>query len=228
MRVEAVLVDAGGVLVTPDPARIAAALAPFGLAVGADHCVRAHYAAVGELTRVTEGDSSVFRPYHHAFAVSCGADDDVLDAAVAALADEFSRPPMFTYVLPGAVEALRALCELDLQVAIVTNSGGYAEEMLRELGVCQAGAGPLPNVAMVVDSAVVGFEKPDPRIFEHTLDRLEVRADAAVHVGDTPAADVAGALAAGVTPVLIDPHDEHPNVTCTKVDHLADVVGIVR
>jgi FMN phosphatase YigB (HAD superfamily) len=47
-------------------------------------------------------------------------------------------------------------------------------------------------------------------------------------VGDTPAADVVGARAAGVTPILVDPFDLHEDVDCLRVRSLADVVGIVR
>jgi FMN phosphatase YigB (HAD superfamily) len=48
-----------------------------------------------------------------------------------------------------------------------------------------------------------------------------------IHVGDTPAADVDGAHAAGVTPVLVDPYDDHPELTVTKIRALADVVALV-
>jgi len=50
----------------------------------------------------------------------------------------------------------------------------------------------------------------------------------AIHVGDTPAADVAGARAAGITPILIDPYDLHRDIECARVHSLADVVAMVR
>ena len=228
MRVEAVLVDAGGVLVVPDPTRMGSALAPLGGSVDSDVTARAHYAGVAAVTRVGEGDPGAWKPYHRAYATACGVEEVYLDDAIAAIADEFLRPPVFTCVLPGAIDALRALAKLDLKIAIVTNSGGYAERLLSDLAICQVGAGPLAPVAAVIDSAIVGYEKPDPRIFELALEALGVEAHAAIHVGDTPAADVAGAIAAGITPVLIDPHDAHLDVACTRIRHLADVVPLVR
>ena len=46
-------------------------------------------------------------------------------------------------------------------------------------------------------------------------------------MGDIVAADVEGARAAGVTPVLMDPYDLHPDVDVLRVRSLRDVVAIV-
>jgi hypothetical protein len=47
-------------------------------------------------------------------------------------------------------------------------------------------------------------------------------------VGDTPGADVDGARAAGVYPVLVDPYDLHAGLDVERVGSLADVVELVR
>jgi putative hydrolase of the HAD superfamily len=83
-------------------------------------------------------------------------------------------------------------------------------------------------VEVILDSTVVGIAKPDPRIFDLALDALGVPADRALHVGDTPGADVDGARAADVHPVLVDPYDLHPDLDVERVDSLADVVELVR
>jgi putative hydrolase of the HAD superfamily len=88
-------------------------------------------------------------------------------------------------------------------------------------------------VAVVIDSTVVGIEKPDPRIFTFALDALGVSAEDAagvVHVGDTIFADVRGARAAGLRPLHLDPYGDCP---AAPDDHehvrsLADVAQIVR
>ena len=226
--VEAVLVDAGGVLVVPDPERVASVLAPFGASVDEAIAARSHYVGVAALERVTEGDRNSFMPYHRAYAASCQVPATNLDEAVDALADEFLRTPMFTCVVPGATDALRALDALGVMVAIVSNSRGEAEEVLCRIGICQVGPGPLPRVAAVFDSAIVGFEKPDPRIFEHALTHLGVGPDVTIHVGDTPAADIVGAVAAGIRPVLVDPHDDHVGLPHARVRSLGDVVQLVK
>jgi len=60
---------------------------------------------------------------------------------------------------------------------------------------------------VVIDSAVVGVAKPDPAIFNLALDTLGVPANGTVlHVGDSLRYDIAGAVAAGLQPVHLDPH----------------------
>ena len=66
---------------------------------------------------------------------------------------------------------------------------------------------------MVIDSAVVGVSKPDPAIFALALDALglpDVARSTVVHVGDSLRYDVAGALAAGIRPIHLDPHGYCP------------------
>jgi putative hydrolase of the HAD superfamily len=56
----------------------------------------------------------------------------------------------------------------------------------------------------VVASAVVGFDKPAPQLFEAALELAGCDAADALHVGDSPAADVAGAQAAGIRALLLE------------------------
>ncbi|HEX3667973.1 MAG TPA: HAD-IA family hydrolase, partial [Acidimicrobiia bacterium] len=83
-------------------------------------------------------------------------------------------------------------------------------------------------VEAIFDSTVVGVAKPDPRIFELALEALAVPATRAIHVGDTPGADVDGARAAGVRPVLVDPYYFHSDLDVERVTSLLDVVELVR
>jgi len=75
-------------------------------------------------------------------------------------------------------------------------------------------------MGVILDSAVVGVAKPDPGIFRIALDALNVPADGtALHVGDSLRYDVAGALAAGLQPVHMDPYrlccapEGHPHIS---------------
>jgi putative hydrolase of the HAD superfamily len=84
-------------------------------------------------------------------------------------------------------------------------------------------------VGVVVDSAVAGVAKPDPAIFRIALDALGVPPSRTVlHVGDSLRFDVAGALAAGLQPVHLDPYgfcpnpDGHPHIRA-----LAELAGML-
>jgi len=97
---------------------------------------------------------------------------------------------------------------------------------LRSYEICQVGPGPGVPVDAILDSTHVGVAKPDPAIFRMALDILGVPPERAVHIGDTPAADIAGARAAGVRPVLVDPYDLHPEADCLRVASLAGLVQL--
>lgn len=124
---------------------------------------------------------------------------------------------LWTRPCEGAREAIDAIARLGLRQACVSNSDGRAEMHLADCGVRD-------GLEFVVDSQIVGVEKPDPRIFAIALDRLGVRAERALYVGDILSVDAAGASAAGLHFVLIDPHGDYgpPEVArIASIDRLA-------
>jgi putative hydrolase of the HAD superfamily len=226
--IEAVLVDVGGVLVLPDHDRIAGAFERAGVSVDRACLDRAHYAGVAALTEFTEGDRDIWVAYNRAYARACDTPEDALDDTVEHLLNEFATGEVWSRPVPGSVDALRRFGTLGVQLAIVSNADGNAEPRLRDLGICQIGPGRGAPVQAILDSTVVGVAKPDPRIFELALDALAVPAERAVHVGDTPGADVDGARAADVHPILVDPCDFHADLDVERVTSVVDVVDLVR
>ena len=97
-----------------------------------------------------------------------------------------------------------------MPLGVVSNASGQIEAVLRRSGVCQVGAGAGTPVRCVIDSAVVGVAKPDPAIFDHAEVHFPgIARDRIAYVGDSVTMDVGGATAAGLHPILIDPHDDH-------------------
>ena len=96
---------------------------------------------------------------------------------------------------PDAAPALRAVGDLGLATAVVSNGDCSLPGALRSAGI---------EMDVVVDSATTGAAKPDPAIFELALRRLGVEAAAALHVGDAPELDGEGARAAGIDVVIVD------------------------
>lgn len=225
-RIDAVLVDLGGVVYLPDHDRMTAALARLGVAPTHDDLDRAHFAGVAATDDFTS-DHSVWHAYNLAYAKVHGVPDEHLDHARTVLLEEFAKGDVWTREIPGAREALVAVAATGVQIAIVSNADGTVEEQLRADGICQVGPGAGVAVGAVLDSGVAGVAKPDPAIFHLALDALGVAPEHTLHVGDTPAADVAGARAAGVHPVLVDPYDHHPHLDVVRIRHLRDLVGML-
>jgi len=224
--VRAVLLDVGGVFHLPDHDRIVDAMGRAGVTVDPAELDRAHYAGVRALTSFREGDRAIWLAYNRGYAAALGAGDRV-EAVAEILLSEFTTGGVWTRIIPGSREALAALKARGVKLAIVSNADGSVEAQLAGDGICQVGPGPGVEVDAVLDSSVVGVAKPDPRMFELALERVGVAPEHAIHVGDTPAADVDGAAAAGVTPVLVDPYDDHADLPVTRVAGLGEVASML-
>jgi YjjG family noncanonical pyrimidine nucleotidase len=95
--------------------------------------------------------------------------------------------------------ALMAAVKRHARIGIVSNNVlDEQEEKLRFCGLDQF-------VDELVVSGEVGVSKPDPEIFRVALDRLGVTPEQTVMVGDSWAADVEGARAAGIRSVWFNP-----------------------
>jgi len=211
--VSAILLDAGGVLIFPQPDLLRPPLQALGLAPDVASFERAHYRAmvVQDLAVVPPVTGTWWREYLVGYFAACGvAEDQCGDLATEVAAATMGRA--WTHVGTGVMAGLRALAALGLPIGVVSNADGTVQAELRRLGVCYTPDGPGPHpagvpVGVVVDSTVVGVAKPDPAIFGIALDALGVPAGGTVlHVGDSLRYDVAGALAAGLQPVHLDPH----------------------
>ncbi len=95
--------------------------------------------------------------------------------------------------VPAALQALRRAGH---RLVVVSNWDVSLHETLRRTGL----AGLVDGA---ISSAEAGAAKPDPRIFARALALAGGEAQGAMHAGDSLEHDVAGALAAGLRPVLV-------------------------
>jgi putative hydrolase of the HAD superfamily len=233
--ITAVLLDAGGVLIFPEPEAMLASLRAAGLAPDLAVFERAHYRAMSVLdmpgSPAPQRDSW-WTSYLADYITECGVPTDSVTEVAAELA---GNPDLgWNLVGSGVPAGLRDLAALGVPLGIVSNSNGTVEADLRRLGVCQTGDGDGVPVGVVVDSEIAGVAKPDPAIFRIALDALGVAASQAVlHVGDSLRYDVTGALAAGLRPVHLDPFGfcpapaGHQHVT-SLAGLLEDIAGPAR
>jgi putative hydrolase of the HAD superfamily len=125
-------------------------------------------------------------------------------------------------VFADVVPALAALHALGCSLGVVSNFDGRAFPILGGLGLA-------PWFASVTLSRQVGVTKPNPTIFARALARHGVEPAQALHVGDSPVEDCAGARAAGLRAVLIDRTGRHADGPgFARVDSLAALPGMIR
>jgi putative hydrolase of the HAD superfamily len=119
------------------------------------------------------------------------------DAYFDALFAFFADPANWTCDRDAPV-LLGALRESGLEVGLISNFDYRIYAILDALGLRR-------HFDSITISSEAGYAKPAPEIFHIALERHSVHADEALHVGDSEALDVAGAHAAGVAAVLVDP-----------------------
>jgi putative hydrolase of the HAD superfamily len=117
-------------------------------------------------------------------------------------ADEFAQAHYARYQVvrqpvAGALALLQAL-KPQYRIGIVTNNRtAEQEDKLRHLGMSHL-------LDALITSEEVGVTKPDPRIFQVALQRLNAQPAETVMVGDNWQADVLGALAVGIRPLWLN------------------------
>ena len=120
----------------------------------------------------------------------CGAEAGTdFEALFAALYERFCQPgvwELYSDVRP-VLERLRG----GFALGVISNFDGRLRRILYDLDV-------LPLFETIVISSEAGADKPHPLIFEEALRRLGVQPAEAIHVGDDPVHDWAGAASAGI------------------------------
>ena len=118
---------------------------------------------------------------------------------------------------PEVPRVLAELGEMGVVRVVVSNWDVSLRAVLAQIGLDTLVDG-------IVISAEVGASKPDPVIFERALAVAGVAADAALHVGDTVDADLAGARAAGVRALHLD----RSGADASALASLTGLPGLVR
>lgn len=220
--VDTVLLDAGGVLLLPDPAALREALAGEGIVIDDEAARLAHYACMAELDRLDRLDW----PAVDAFLLRhLGVGEEQVPGLVARVEELYLSRPWVP--IKGAAEALTALQSAGYRLAVVSNATGTIEAQLLEGEICSVEGHRGARVEVVIDSHVVGVEKPDPRIFEIALEAIGGRREHCVYVGDTNFFDVRGARAAGIRVLHADPYRFCPLTDHPHLGGLEDLLGLL-
>jgi putative hydrolase of the HAD superfamily len=131
-------------------------------------------------------------------------------------ADNWNR--LWSRVPEGLPQAFEAFKKTGRSLGIISNADGTVAEKLEKAGL-------FPFFDFVIDSGLVGVEKPDPAIFQLGLDRAELPPERVLYVGDLFAIDVIGARAAKITGALVDPFGDWKEANCPK---RPSVTGFVK
>jgi putative hydrolase of the HAD superfamily len=105
--------------------------------------------------------------------------------------------PKLSVPMPHARETLMALQARGIKLGLITNGKTRVQQQKLET------LGFKDFFDPILVSEHVGVKKPDPRIFEIALERLQLEASDVWMVGDHPVNDVLGARGAGLIGVWL-------------------------
>ena len=139
--------------------------------------------------------------------------------AVTPLREAF-RDPASWLVFDDVIPVLSALRRAGARLAIVSNWDSSLPALLDRLGLATW-------FDAIVVSHLEGMEKPRPELFLLAVARLGGTPVEALHVGDVPELDEAGATAAGIASVIVDRRSRLAATRRSLAD-LSTVPAIVR
>jgi putative hydrolase of the HAD superfamily len=173
---------------------------------------------LGEVPRAI--DHFYWGAYLRALVERIGAPESEHGRLTQRVAEGFRDITLWSRVLPETPPYLEKLRADGYFLGVISNSVGTMEEQLARLDLAR-------HFEMVIDSAVVGVEKPHPEIFKIALDRAGAKPQETVFVGDTHATDIGGAQLAGLRGVLIDRVGAYPNAACPRINSLPELDSIL-
>ncbi|HEV2146840.1 MAG TPA: HAD-IA family hydrolase [Longimicrobiaceae bacterium] len=212
---KAIIFDAGNTLVWLDHPFLVELLRDQGVEATEEEIAAAEYGAkrvLDEMVRSGEAgnDESRGRVFFREIFRQVGLADEHFAPVAKRLYARHAERNLWSNVRERTAETLEELRRRGYRLGVISNADGRVEALLESVGL-------RPHFDFVIDSARVGIEKPDPRIFRMGLERLGVAPEDAVYVGDIYEIDVVGARGAGMAAVLVDPLGRWTDLDCDRI-----------
>ncbi|RLD37743.1 MAG: noncanonical pyrimidine nucleotidase, YjjG family [Bacteroidetes bacterium] len=139
-----------------------------------------------------------------------------------AIASEYIRiSPTKTKLYPNAVEVIAKLSK-KYKLHILTN--GFSEVQFIKV----ENSGLAPYISTIITSEMAGAQKPDPKIFQYTLEKAGAKKEETLMIGDDLEADILGAKNVGLDQIYVNfekkPHTEKP---LHEVNSLLEILKIL-
>lgn len=127
--------------------------------------------------------------------------------------------PKNNYLRDGAQELLDYLkAQNQYQLHIITN--GFKDVSLKKI----KGSGIEHYFNVVVSAEDVNTRKPDPKVFQHALDKAKASKEESIIIGDDYIADIEGGLRFGIQAIFYNILDiETKNNNFIEIKHLNEV-----
>ena len=213
---QAIFFDVGNTLLFPDWNKMLAGLHQRKITPGQEQLQAIERETKNEFDAISESGSAVDHGFWHIFyshlLESFALDDDLLR-------DELVRATRISAhwcrIGPGTQQRLHSLGK-KYRLGVISNADGRIAQVLEGCGIADC-------FQTIVDSGIVGQEKPHPAIFAAALRAIGSRPEQSLYVGDIYSVDYLGATAAGMRGILMDVCGAYRAREWPRVESLAEL-----
>ena len=221
MGLRAIFFDAGNTLVFPDREKTLAPLKSRGIEVPEDTIFAAERAArryrdANASADPKHTDQHFWDVYYEELLSHLPGNEDLLPDLIAAARNSGN----WSRVLPGTRECLIRL-KRKYRLGIISNSDGHIADLFERLDLADC-------FETITDSARVGFQKPDSRIFLAALRSLGIPAEESVYIGDVYSIDYVGARAVGMQAIVMDPYGTYADNGVARITRLEALEPLLK
>jgi putative hydrolase of the HAD superfamily len=215
-KIKTVFFDVGNTLLFPNRERIHAPLAERGVRPDAEHLrdleCRTKNKFDGLMTDNGSTDHSFWWMFYSQLLSEIEMQDDaVRDQLVAGIRNSGN----WDQIRPGTAQELSEIGER-YQIAVISNADGKIEDVLQRCGIASC-------FRTIIDSGLVGYEKPHPEIFRQALKSMNAMPEASLYVGDVYSVDYLGAIGAGMQAILMDVPGAYRDKGVPRVESLKEL-----
>ncbi|MGN1328690.1 MAG: HAD family hydrolase [Eubacterium sp.] len=125
-------------------------------------------------------------------------------------------------IFPNSLPLLKELKKRGYITGVVTNGPSYLQNHKMDT------SGLRPYCDIVVVSGDVGVHKPDPALFTYTANKLGLKTNECVYVGDHPVNDIQGALASGMNAIRMNWGWFKDKDLRSDVPVITDIIDVLR
>jgi len=216
MPPKAIFFDVGNTLLFPDRKHILAPLHQRKLTPSLEQWHAIERKTKKEFDDILQHDGKADHSFWYLFyshlLPELGVDDNALRDA---LVNATRISANWCDIRPGTRETLQRLGRR-YPLAVISNADGKIADVLNRCGIADC-------FRQIIDSGLVGYEKPHPAIFKAALRAMNVSPEQSLYVGDVFSVDYAGATRARMQAILFDVSGAYRESGLPRVESLEEL-----
>jgi len=216
MPPKAIFFDVGNTLLFPDRKHILAPLHQRKLTPSLEQWHAIERKTKKEFDDILQHDGKADHSFWYLFyshlLPELGVDDNALRDA---LVNATRISANWCDIRPGTRETLQRLGRR-YPLAVISNADGKIADVLNRCGIADC-------FRQIIDSGLVGYEKPHPAIFKAALRAMNVSPEQSLYVGDVFSVDYMGAARAGMQAILFDVSGAYRESALPRVESLEEL-----